>query len=62
MEREQETEPKPPSPASEPAVEPLPPYRPDPEMVTYIERGARPEEVKARIHPKDSDGITGARE
>jgi hypothetical protein len=36
------------------AIEPSPPFRPDPDLITYLERQAKPGEVKAWLR-KHSD-------
>ena len=48
MEKDKE----PPNPAPEEPFEEPPPYRPDPDLITFLERDAKPGEVKV-WYPED---------
>ena len=41
---------KTPPPKAEPPAIPPPPYQPDPKLITYIERGQRPDSTVDRKH------------
>jgi hypothetical protein len=41
------------TPPEEPAIEEPPPYKPDPDLITFLEREAKPGEVKVWHPGKD---------